>query len=132
MYSDAGIVDQSSKLYEVLFKGTEMIGDGSPSSVVGGKAYWLASSGVTMYGSSFCGFGPGAVYGSLAYTGGDLFSSNGNSFACWLAGRPVVYLQSGVTVEDLSISSSGTEENWTTTLPYDYSGKKLEFGQITE
>lgn len=124
MYTDSSIVDQSSKLYDVLFKGTE--------SESNGKSYWLASSGVNMNGSVFCNFGPGAVFEGYAGTGFALFRSNGNSIAEWLAVRPVVYLQSGVTVEDLSISSSGTEENWTTTLPDNFSDEELEYGQITE
>lgn len=124
MYTDSSIVDQSSKLYDVLFKGTEI---GS-----NGKSYWLASSGVSMNGSNFCDFGPGAVLGGNAGTGLALFISSGSSIARWLAVRPVVYLQSGVTVDDLSISSSGSEEIWTTTLPSSYSGQDLEYGQITE
>lgn len=124
MYTDSSIVDQSSKLYDVLFKGTEI---GS-----NGKSYWLASSGLRLYGSAFCAFGPGAVFGGRAGAGIDVFVSFGNSFARWLAVRPVVYLQSGVTVDDLSISSSGSEEIWTTTLPSSYSGQDLEYGQITE
>ena len=124
MYTDSSIVDQSSKLYDVLFKGTE--------SGSNGKSYWLASSGVGMNGSVYCFFGPGAVYEGFAGAGDGLFSSDGSSFADWLAVRPVVYLQSGVTVDDLSISSSGSEENWTTTLPNSYTGTSLEYGQITE
>ena len=124
MYTDSSIVDQSSKLYEVLFKGTER------SEMK--KCYWLASSGVGLYGSDYCFFGPGAVRGSLAGAGSDLFNSDGSSYAAWLAVRPVVYLQSGVTVDDLSISSSGTEENWMTTLPYSFPSERLEYGQITE
>ena len=125
MYSDAGIVDQSSKLYEVLFKGTE------ESEMK--KCYWLASSGVSLHGSDYCSFGPGVVGAGGAGTGGrGLFGSNGFSGAFLSAVRPVVYLQSGVTVDDLSISSSGTEENWTTTLPDIFSSERLEYGQITE
>ena len=124
MYSDAGIVDQSSKLYEVLFKGTEK------SEMK--KCYWLASSGVSLRGSDFCRFGPGAVLGGRAGTGRALFHSVGRSYAKWLAVRPVVYLQSGVTVDDLSISPSGTEENWMTTLPDSFPSERLEYGQITE
>ena len=85
-----------------------------------------------LYGSDYCFFGPGAVSGGGAGTGRGLFSSHGFSFAGWLAVRPVVYLQSGVTVDDLSISSSGTEENWTTTLPDSFPSERLEYGQITE
>ena len=136
MYTDSSIVDQSSKLYDVLFKGTE---SGSNRQASGGqqtgsnrKFYWLASSGVRMYGSDFCYFGPGAVLGGTAGTGVNLFHSSGHSLAVWLAVRPVVYLQSGVTVDDLSISSSGSEEPWTTTLPDSYSETSLEYGQITE
>lgn len=124
MYTDSSIVDQSSKLYDVLFKGTEI---GS-----NGKSYWLASSGVYVGGSHYCVFGPGAVIEGNAGTGYGLFYSYGDSVAGWLAVRPVVYLQSGVTVDDLSISSSGSEEIWTTTLPSSYSGQDLEYGQITE
>ena len=123
MYTDSSIVDQSSKLYDVLFKGTE--------SGSNGKSYWLASSGVGMDGSDCCYFGPGAVDEGYAVAGGGSFFSYGDSSAAWLAVRPVVYLQSGVTVDDLSISSSGTEENWMTTLPF-FPSERLEYGQITE
>ena len=123
-YTSANIVDKSSKLYEVLFDGTE----GSSN----GKSYWLASSGVGVNGSDFCGFGPGAVYGGNAGTGIGLFDSFGASNAVWLAVRPVVYLQSGVTVDDLSVSSTGKEEKWTTTLPDSFDSNHLKYGQITE
>ena len=124
IYKSANIVDQSSKLYEVLFDGTE----GSSN----GKAYWLASSGVYV-DDFYCDFGPGAVKEGFAVTGNELFDSQGFSHALWLAVRPVVYLQSGVTVNDLSVSSIGREEEWTTTLPNSYNGnKKLEYGKITK
>ena len=123
-YTSANIVDKSSKLYEVLFDGTE----GSSN----GKSYWLASSGVFVYGSDDCGFGPGAVHGGDAGAGGGLFGSYGRSNARWLAVRPVVYLQSGVTVDDLSVSSTGKEEKWTTTLPDSFDSNHLKYGQITE
>lgn len=123
-YTSANIVDQSSKLYEVLFDGTE----GSSN----GKAYWLASSGVDVVGSAFCRFGPGAVLEGYAGPGCALFSSVGVSVASWLAVRPVVYLQSGVTVDDLSVSSTGREEEWTATLPDSFDSKSLEYGQITD
>ncbi len=121
-YTSANIVDKSSKLYEVLFDGTE----GSSN----GKSYWLASSGVIVDGSVGCGFGPGAVYEGVAGARGLLFISYGDSVAEWFAVRPVVYLQSGVTVDDLSVSSTGREEKWTTTLPDLFDGKSLEYGQI--
>ena len=108
-YTNANIVDQSSKLYEVLFDGT--VGSSN------GKSYWLASSGVAVLGSDVCIFGPGDVGEGDAGSGCVLFSSDGNFNAIGLAVRPVVYLQSGVTVNDLSVSSIGREEEWTTTLP---------------
>lgn len=123
-YTSANIVDKSSKLYEVLFDGTEEASNG--------KSYWLASSGVDVFGSDFCGFGPGAVGVGSAGAGGVLFNSDGFSYASWLAVRPVVYLQSGVTVDDLSVSSTGKEEKWTTTLPDSFDSNHLKYGQITE
>lgn len=123
-YTSANIVDKSSKLYEVLFDGTE----GSSN----GKSYWLASSGVDVDGSGVCGFGPGAVTEGGAGAGYVLFDSVGVSGAEWLAVRPVVYLQSGVTVDDLSVSSTGKEEKWTTTLPDSFDSNHLKYGQITE
>lgn len=123
-YTSANIVDKSSKLYEVLFDGTE----GSSN----GKSYWLASSGVYVDGSVYCGFGPGAVDEGGAGAGVVLFDSCGYSYAGWLAVRPVVYLQSGVTVDDLSVSSTGKEEKWTTTLPDSFDSNHLKYGQITE
>ena len=53
-YEDPSVVDPSSKLYDILFKGTT-------SSENNAKSYWLASSGVNIDGSSYCVFGPGAV-----------------------------------------------------------------------
>lgn len=123
-YTSANIVDKSSKLYEVLFDGTEEASNG--------KSYWLASSGVGVNGSDYCSFGPGAVYEGNAGTGNGLFGSDGGSIARCLAVRPVVYLQSGVTVNDLSVSLTGREEKWTTTLPDSFDSNHLEYGQITE
>ena len=123
-YEDPSVVDPSSKLYDILFKGTT-------SSENNAKSYWLASSGVGIVGSSYCAFGPGAVVGGGAGAGCGMFNSDGNSNEAWLAVRPVVYLRSDVTVKDLTITESGTEETWTTSVPNSYSGENLEYGQIT-
>lgn len=123
-YEDPSVVDPSSKLYDILFKGTT-------SSENNAKSYWLASSGVGIVGSSYCYFGPGAVHVGGAGTGCVLFASDGFSDELWLAVRPVVYLRSDVTVKDLTITESGTEETWTTSVPNSYSGENLEYGQIT-
>lgn len=122
-YEDPSVVDPSSKLYDILFKGTT---EGENYA----KSYWLASSGVRIVGSSYCSFGPGAVSGGDAGAGCEVFSSDGDSGAGWLAVRPVVYLRSDVTVKDLTITESGTEQEWTTSLPGSYSGENLEYGQI--
>ena len=76
------------------------------------KSYWLASSGVYA-NSSGAGFGPDRV--GNGYVGSDgesaLFISNGDWYASGLAVRPVVYLNSEVTVEDLHVID-GQEEDW--------------------
>ena len=122
-YEDPSVVDPSSKLYDILFKGTT-------SSENRAKSYWLASSGVIVVGSSYCAFGPGAVGDGFAGTGFGMFRSGGGSGEAWLAVRPVVYLRSDVTVKDLTITESGTEQEWTTSLPDSYPGENLEYGQI--
>lgn len=68
---------------------------------------------------------------AVAGTGYGMFYSGGISRELWLAVRPVVYLRSDVTVKDLTITESGTEETWTTSVPNSYSGENLEYGQIT-
>lgn len=123
-YEDPSVVDPSSKLYDILFKGTT-------SSENNAKSYWLASSGVDVVGSSCCYFGPGAVIDGVAGSGYVMFCSDGYSYDDWLALRPVVYLRSDVTVKDLTITESGTEETWTTSVPNSYPGENLEYGQIT-
>ena len=122
-YEDPRVIDPSSKLYEILFKGTT---EGENYA----KSYWLASFGVGIDGSSYCVFGPGAVHGGGAGTGYGVFGSGGVSIARWLAVRPVVYLRSDITVKDLTITESGTEQEWTTSLPGSYSEEDLEYGQI--
>ncbi len=124
-YTDSSIVKQGSKLYEVLFKGTT-------STENYAKSYWLASSGSPVNGTDFCCFGPGAVYGGIAFVGSDFFCSDGISFARWMAVRPVVSLKSDVTIDDLSVSNEGSEANWTTSLPDSYTGESLTYGQIQE
>ena len=74
------------------------------------KSYWLASSGVDAH-SSFAGFGPGLVFNGFVGSVYCLFYSFGGWDAYGLAVRPVVYLNSEVTVEDLHIID-GQEDNW--------------------
>ena len=74
------------------------------------KSYWLASSGVRAR-SSRAGFGPGFVFDGVVASEGDLFYSDGVWYANGLAVRPVVYLNSEITVEDLHVID-GQEDNW--------------------
>ncbi len=87
-----------------------MLFNGTTSDANLAKSYWLASSGVEAY-SSYAGFGPGGVYFGFVGSDGDLFYSGGRWHAYSLAVRPVIYLNSEVTVEDLHIID-GQEDNW--------------------
>ena len=74
------------------------------------KSYWLASPAVVA-DSGDAYFGPGRVDGGGVCADDFLFSS----FGFWDAGscgvRPVVYLESNITVEDLH-KIDGQEEDW--------------------
>ena len=74
------------------------------------KSYWLASPAV-LAGSVFATFGPGCVDGGRVYADYFLFSSNGDWSANSFGVRPVVYLESNITVEDLH-KIDGQEEDW--------------------
>ncbi len=58
------VLDSSSKLYEMLVDGTDSA-----------NPYWLASPGVGL-DSSICVFGPGFVYGGMAFAGRGGFHSS--------------------------------------------------------
>ena len=90
-------------LKTILFNGTT-------SDANYAKSYWLASPAVDAY-SGGANFGPGRVdYGGVGAVGGLFYSGGG-----WRAGsfgvRPVVYLESNITVEDLH-KIDGQEEDW--------------------
>ena len=123
-YDDPSVIDPSSKLYDILFKGTNKKENYA-------KSYWLASPGVRVVGSSYCIFGPGTVNVGYAVAGSVMFRSGGYSITMWLAVRPVVYLMSDVTVNDLKITNIGKEEEWTTSIPDSYTGENLYYGKIT-
>ena len=89
-----------------------MLFSGTTSDANYAKSYWLASSGV-IADSSYAFFGPGDVnYGGVR-SGSILFISGGGWNAYGLAVRPVVYLNSEITVEDLHVID-GQEDNWST------------------
>ena len=92
-------------LKTILFNGTT-------SDVNFAKSYWLASPAVDA--NSGCAyFGLGGVANGRVSADGGLFVSDG----FWNAGsfgvRPVVYLNSEITVEDLHVID-GQEDNWST------------------
>ena len=74
------------------------------------KSYWLASPAVSA-GSGGASFGPGGVGNGSVRAGGDLFYSGGRWGAYSFGVRPVVYLESNITVEDLH-KIDGQEEDW--------------------
>ena len=90
-------------LKTILFNGTT-------SDANYAKSYWLASPAVDA-DSGRAYFGPGDVaYGGVD-AGGGLFGSGGRWFAASFGVRPVVYLESNITVEDLH-KIDGQEEDW--------------------
>ena len=74
------------------------------------KSYWLASPAV-LADSDYANFGPGFVDGGDVGAGGYLFYSYGYWDAGSFGVRPVVYLESNITVEDLH-KIDGQEEDW--------------------
>ena len=90
-------------LKTILFNGTT-------SDANFAKSYWLASPAVNA-DSGYAFFGPGGVYGGGVLAGFTLFDSNGRWYAYSFGVRPVVYLESNITVEDLH-KIDGQEEDW--------------------
>ena len=74
------------------------------------KSYWLASPAVGA-DSDGAYFGPGFVDVGGVGAGGGLFGSDGGWDAGSFGVRPVVYLESNITVEDLH-KIDGQEEDW--------------------
>ncbi len=105
LYTENAVVEQGSTVYDLLFKGTT-------SSENYAKSYWLASPGVIV-DSVVAYFGPGYVYRGGARSGYALFYSNGRWRARELGVRPVISLQSGVSVDDIKVIT-GAESEWST------------------
>ncbi len=94
-YSVSNAIDSDSPLYKVLFGGTKDVFD-----------YWLASRAVYVASDyDYCFWGPGrAYYGNVWSEGGDLFDSDGHEYSPGgISGgfRPVVFLRSDITMDDL-------------------------------
>ena len=102
-YYQWGNLTINDTLKTILFNGTTRDANFA-------KSYWLASPAVDA-DSDGAGFGPGFVDGGGVGADGRLFRSGG----CWNAFsfgvRPVVYLESNITVEDLH-KIDGQEEDW--------------------
>ena len=90
-------------LKTILFNGTT-------SDANYAKSYWLASPAVYAY-SDGANFGPGVVYVGNVFADFYLFDSYGYWYAFSFGVRPVVYLESNITVEDLH-KIDGQEEDW--------------------
>ena len=90
-------------LKTILFNGTT-------SDANFAKSYWLASPAVGA-DSGYANFGPGGVNGGSVGADGRLFYSDGDWHADSFGVRPVVYLESNITVEDLH-KIDGQEEDW--------------------
>ena len=102
-YYQWGNLTINDTLKTILFNGTTRDANFA-------KSYWLASRAV-FAGSDFAYFGPGRVNGGIVYAGSNLFFSHGNWYAYSFGVRPVVYLESNITVEDLH-KIDGQEEDW--------------------
>ena len=97
----------------LLFEGTQS-GDNYA------KSYWLASPGAFVT-SRFAGFGPGFVYAGGVSGSYGLFASHGDWNAFRFAVRPVVYLNSDVTVEQIQKTTGST-------TPWSYDNSSLGAG----
>ena len=102
-YYQWGNLTINDTLKTILFNGTT-------SDANFAKSYWLASPAVGA-NSDDAGFGPGGVGGGNVGAVNDLFCSDGGWVAFSFGVRPVVYLESNITVEDLH-KIDGQEEDW--------------------
>ena len=98
-----GTLKIEDTLKTILFNGTT-------SDANFAKSYWLASPAVYAR-SGRAVFGPGNVGNGDVNADGNLFYSVGYWCAYGCGVRPVVYLESNVTIEDLH-TIDGQEEDW--------------------
>ena len=87
-----------------------MLFNGTTSDANLAKDYWLASPAV-IANSDRAYFGPGAVNDGAVIAGHDVFGSDGFWVARGFGVRPIVYLNSEITVEDLHVID-GQEDDW--------------------
>ena len=99
-----GTLTINDTLKTILFNGTT-------SDANFAKSYWLASPAV-LADSDRAYFGPGGVCGGDVYAGNYFFFDSDGRWGAYSFGvRPVVYLESNITVEDLH-KIDGQEEDW--------------------
>lgn len=105
--------DYTAKMAETIGNTTlgELLFDGTTSDSSFSKSYWLASPGVGCY-SFYAYFGPGGVHDGDVVAGDNLFDSYGIWGAGRLSVRPVVCLNSDITVDQLQVID-GEVETWT-------------------
>ena len=102
-YYQWGNLTINDTLKTILFNGTTRDANFA-------KSYWLASPAVDA-DSDFAYFGPGNVGDGYVGAGDYFFGSGGYWSASSFGVRPVVYLESNITVEDLH-KIDGQEEDW--------------------
>ncbi len=119
-YTDSQIVDQSSKVYSVLF---DNVKDNA-------KDYWLASYGYMEIDSEVY-FGIGNVKYTSCGIGVALMNSIGDFFMMPRGVRPIAYLKPTVTIENLKITPNGSETPWTDPTDETITSGALEYGRIT-
>ena len=117
-YYSSGSLTIDDTLKEILFSKTT-------SSDKFSKAYWLASPGVGA-NESYASFGPGFVRtGDVREGGYALFDSKGRWLTGRLGVRPVVYLNSEVSVDDLQKTEAVTDTwNYDNSNPHVANGTK--------
>ena len=102
-YYQWGNLTINDTLKTILFNGTTRDANFA-------KSYWLASPAV-FADSVGADVGPGGVIGGFVGAGDGFFYSDGDWYAYSFGVRPVVYLESNITVEDLH-KIDGQEEDW--------------------
>ena len=96
---------ENTRAYNLLFNNVEY-----PN----GAQYWLASRGVRAY-PDYAFFGPGLVGtdGGITIAGTyGMFDSNGYEYGVWAAVRPVVVLESDVTLDDVEPIADQQDQIW--------------------
>lgn len=98
-----GNLSANDTLKTLLFSGTT-------DSDYNTKAYWLASNAIGVFNSS-TNFGPGFVSSGNVNAGAGLYKANGDWFLSYYAVRPIIYIKTNATIEDLHVVDA-SEDDW--------------------